>query len=150
MSITKNNGYEFVDLLLCKEEEMDSFQPIAGSFAVLNCSGKYLMCYNTWRKQWELPAGKREAGESAKECASRELFEETGQNVDKLTFLGLLKVKKLVNGTFKYNPVYFGSLDKLEPFLPNNETSDIYLWNLLEEIGLVDEVDMLLLKSINS
>jgi 8-oxo-dGTP diphosphatase len=77
---TENNGF-------------NDYYPIAGSYAVIKSSDKYLLCYNTWRKQWELPAGKREENESPKECAIRELYEETGQSVDDLKFKGLLKVK---------------------------------------------------------
>jgi len=142
LNLTKNNGYEFLDFISIKEEEMNSYEPIAGSFAVLNCSGKYLMCYNTWREQWELPAGQREENETPKECAIRELYEETGQIVKDLDFTGLLKVKNLSNGNVKYNPVYFSFIKKLQPFLKNSETSEIKLWDLKEKIGFIDEVDI--------
>jgi len=62
---------------------------LAGSYAVIKCDDKYLLCYNTLRKQWELPAGQREKNETPKECAIRELFEETGQCVSKIDFKGL-------------------------------------------------------------
>lgn len=121
---------------------MNRYNPIAGSYAVLKCAGKYLICYNTWREQWELPAGQREAHETPKECAIRELYEETGQIVHDLDFIGLLKVKNVSTGNVKYNPVYYGSIDLLQPFVQNAETSQILLWDLQEQIGTIDEVDL--------
>ncbi|GGG83298.1 NUDIX hydrolase [Paenibacillus radicis (ex Gao et al. 2016)] len=139
---TKNNGYQFLDFIHVKEDEIHTYAPIAGSFAVLNCSGKYLMCYNTWREQWELPAGQREENETPIECAIRELLEETGQTANDLEFTGLLKVKNLSNGNVKYNPVFVAFIETLQPFVMNNETSEIKLWDLKEDIGYVDEVDI--------
>ncbi len=121
---------------------MANYDPLAGSFAVIKCNGKYLMCYNVWREQWELPAGRREGNETPKECAIRELYEETGQLVKGLEFKGLLKTKKSISQETKYNPVYFAEVVKLQPFLENEETSEIKLWDLKEEIGYVDVVDI--------
>ncbi|WP_201716899.1 NUDIX hydrolase [Rossellomorea arthrocnemi] len=81
MNLTKKNGIEFLDFIRMPEENMFHYQPLAGSFAVMKCEGKFLMCYNVWRKQWKLPAGRREGDETPKECAIREAFEETGQIV---------------------------------------------------------------------
>ncbi len=139
---TKNHGFELIEFLSINEENIQSYSPIAGSFAVISCSGKYLMCYNDFRKQWELPAGQREACETSKACAIRELFEETGQVVEDMKFIGLLKLKNVLNGQYKYNPVYFTSLDRLQPFVKNNETSIIKLWDLKEAIGFVDDIDI--------
>jgi 8-oxo-dGTP diphosphatase len=142
LNITKNNGFEFLEFIRITEEELYSFQPIAGSFAVIKCEGKYLMCYNTWRNQWEIPAGKREDDETPKECAVRELYEEIGQKIKDLSFKGLIKVKNLENGRIKYNPIYLKTIDELQPFIENEETSKIMLWNLNEQIGFIDEVDL--------
>ncbi|ALC85336.1 DNA mismatch repair protein MutT [Bacillus sp. FJAT-22090] len=139
MKITKNNGFDF---LIVKEEEIYDYQRLAGSYAVIKCDDKYLLCYNTWRKQWELPAGQREENETSKNCAIRELYEETSQIVSDLEFKGLLKVKNLSNDEVKYNPVYFTTLEELQPFQKNNETSEIKLWNLKEQVGYIDEVDI--------
>ena len=148
MNRMKNNGFEFLEFIRTSEEEINSFQPLAGSFAIIKCDGNYLFCYNIWREQWELPAGKREEYETPKECAIRELYEETGQTVYDLNFKGLLKVKNKNNGKIKFNPVYMTTVDKLQPFKENNETTDIKLWDLNEEIGSIDEVDIKILDYI--
>ncbi|MFC4559208.1 NUDIX domain-containing protein [Virgibacillus kekensis] len=139
---TKNHGYEFVEFIRMQESEMDNYSPLAGSFAVIECKGNYLLCYNIWRQQWEIPAGKREADETPKECAIRELCEETGQQVDDMEFLGILKKKRVSNQTMKHNPAYFKKVDELKPFRENDETSKILLWDLNEDIGYIDEVDV--------
>lgn len=138
---TKNNGYAFLDFIEVNEFEIDKFQPLGGSFAVITSNGKYLLCYNTLRGQWELPAGHREVDETPKECALRELFEETGQRVSYIKFIGLIKKKNISNDSIKYNPVFTSTLETLRPFQENSETSAIRLWDLKESIGYVDEVD---------
>ncbi|MFC5734255.1 NUDIX hydrolase [Cytobacillus gottheilii] len=145
----KNNGFEFLDFINVKETSICQYTPLAGSFAVLKCDGKYLLGYNTLRKQWELPAGGRESNETPKECAIRELNEETGQYVTKLVFIGLIKVRKISDGHIKYNPVYFTTIENLLPFKENIETSEIKLWDLNEEIGFIDSVDKKVLDYID-
>jgi 8-oxo-dGTP diphosphatase len=146
--IENNHGWMFLDFIKLNEDELDSYSSIAGSYAVIKREEKFLLCYNVWRKQWEVPAGKREKGETAEECAYRELNEETGQTPAKLDFEGLMKVKK-VDGSIKYNPVFTGILDELQPFRKNEETSAIILWDLEQGIGSVDEVDYELLKILS-
>lgn len=149
MKTIKNNGFEFLDFLVIIETEMYDYHRLAGSYAVIECDNKYLLCYNTWREQWELPAGQREENETPKNCAIRELYEETGQSVSELKFKGLLKVKNLISNEIKYNPVYFTRLEKLQPFQINKETSAIQLWDLKTSIGYIDEVDYKLFDYIN-
>jgi 8-oxo-dGTP diphosphatase len=148
LNLTKNNGLEFLEFIYTTEEELYNYQPLAGSFAVIKCANKYLMCYNVWRKQWELPAGRREENETPKECAIRELYEETGQKIWDLEFKGLLKSKKTINGKIKFNPVYFAKTEKVQPFIENEEISKIKLWDLREEIGYIDSVDIRILDFI--
>ena len=142
MVATTCNGRIFLTFLALNEREISNYQPLAGSYAVLKCDGRYLLCYNTWRKQWELPAGQREQGETPKECAIRELYEETGQQVMDLQFKRLLKVKHIATGEIKYNPIYFAAVEKIQPFIENEETSAIMLWDLHEDIGVMDPVDV--------
>jgi 8-oxo-dGTP diphosphatase len=121
---TKNYGFELLEFMRINEKDINDFHPIAGSFAVVECKEKFLLCYNTWRQQWELPAGQRETVETPKECAKRELYEETGQVVEDLEFIGLMKVSNTANGNIKFNPVFFSVVDQLQPFHKNEETSD--------------------------
>lgn len=150
MITTKYHGYEFFNFIKINENDINTYHPVAGSFDVLKCKGKFLLCFNTWRKQWELPAGQREGDETPKECALRELYEETGQIVKDLEFLGLLKVRNITNGNIKFNPVYYTTMDKLQPFLENEETSHIMLWSFDEEISDIDSVEIKLLEYLES
>ena len=148
MNLIKNNRFKFLDLIRINEEEIKKYHPIAGSFAFIKCHEKVLMVYNKWRKQWELPAGQREAAEIEKECAVRELYEETGQHLTDLEFLGLLKLKNSFKGNIKYTPVFFAAVEQLQPFIENEETTEIKLWDMNEEIGYIDEMDLEILNYI--
>ncbi|MGR3764360.1 NUDIX hydrolase [Rossellomorea sp. NS-SX7] len=143
--VIKNDvGRQFVEFIPLKEADINLYQPIAGSFAIVQKGSDYLLCYNTYRNQWELPAGKREDGETFEQCALRELHEETGQNLDFMEFKGLMKVLT-VAGKHQYNPVFHRKVEEIQPFIRNDETSDIMLWNKGIEIQEFDEVDLYLL-----
>ncbi len=141
MTFSQNNGRTFVDFMKIEEQAIQTHQPLGGSFAVIEHDSHFLLCYNIWRCQWEIPAGKREENETPKECAARELLEETGQQVGELQFVGLLKSHIIRTSSVQYNPVYYGHAHKLDPFVENQETSAIILWNRQKDIGIIDEVD---------
>lgn len=148
-AIINKNGYEFLRCISLNEQELIHYSPLAGSYAVVRFDSKYLICFNTWRNQWEVPAGGKDDSETAKECAIRELFEETGQVVQDMNFKGLLKVRK-PDGSIKYNPIYYAELDYIVPFRENDETDKTLLWNLSDNIGYIDEVDVAVLRWFNS
>lgn len=61
------------------------------SACYVEVAGKVLLLQNSSEKdepgKWGLPAGKREGSECAKSCALRELFEETGIQIDSISKL---------------------------------------------------------------
>lgn len=125
------------------EDEISNYENVTGAFAIINIKGKYLIGYNSWRQQWEFPAGGIEKGETARAAAVRELFEETHQMNDDLEFRGLFKVMK-PDGKIKYQALFLGYQDELVPFdkCDEDEMDDIRLWDLKEDIGYVDECDL--------
>lgn len=85
---------EFIEFMYLTEDELHNYA-IAGSYAIVQVKHDILFGFNHFRKRWELPAGRRELNESPKECALRELYEETGQKVENLAFQGLAKIRNL-------------------------------------------------------
>ena len=80
-----------VDVYPAEEREVCRHR---GALAVLcQCQGKIPLVrqyrYAQGKECVELPAGKLEAGEDPKECARRELLEETGLSAGKLEELGV-------------------------------------------------------------
>lgn len=147
MITTQNNGFEFIEFIRIPDAELHNDQTLASSYAIIQVKGSYLLGYNRMRQQWELPAGKREDGETPLACAKRELFEETGQTVNDLKFIGLARVKNQMNGTEKFNPLFYSTLDFMTPFKNNPEMSEIMLWDLKKEIH-IDAVDLSILREI--
>ena len=86
MCLAQNKwGYVLLDFIKITEKEMlenDLYRPITGSLILVKCNDKYLVAFNKWRNQWEIPAGGLEQGETPRECVERELLEETGFNID--------------------------------------------------------------------
>lgn len=148
MVTKQNNGFDLIEILEIKEKDMGQYQPLAGSYAIIKVKGQYLIGYNTFRQQWEVPAGKREKGETPLDCARRELLEETGQSVVELKFVGLARVKNHLNGAEKFNPLYYSTTNSLRPFQQNEEMSDIRLWDLEENLH-IDKVDWAILDYVS-
>ena len=142
--LAKNKfGWTLLEYLSIDEDEISNFDNVTGAFAVINVNGKYLIGYTSWRNQWEFPAGGIEKGETAREAAERELFEETHQKCKNLEFRGLFKIMK-PDGEIKYQAVFLGFQDELVSFekMDGDEMDKLMLWDLKEDIGYVDECDL--------
>ena len=143
MLAENKSGWILLDYCKIEEDRIKEFNNVTGAFAVITVNGKYLIGYNSWRKQWEFPAGGIEQGETAREAAIRELFEETHQKNSNLIFKGLFKVRK-PDGATVFQAFFAGEQDELLPFVKHDgdEMDRIMLWDLKEDIGYVDECDL--------
>ena len=142
--LAKNkSGWTLLEHIDIEEKDIDKYENVTGSYAILKIADKYVVGYNGWRKQWEFPAGGIDAGETAREAAIRELYEETHQKNEALEFKGLFKVED-AKGKIKYQAVFVGEQEELSPFQHsgNDEMDEIKLWDMKEDIGYVDECDV--------
>ncbi|UCB43317.1 MAG: NUDIX hydrolase [Dehalococcoidales bacterium] len=91
----------------------DIYRPLLITFMVIRHEQNFLLVHHRERDSWELPGGHIEGTESARDCAARELFEETGQRVDPLEFRAVLKYRAAPD-----NRLYYGTLYSGGAFLP--------------------------------
>lgn len=147
MLARNKSGWSVLEYLRINEDEICNYKNVTGAFAIMNVNGRYLIGFNTWRKQWEFPAGGIEKGETAREAAERELFEETHQENADLDFRGLFKVMR-PDGKIQYQAIFMCYQDELKPFVKkdSDEMDKVMLWDLKEDIGYVDECDLEIVK----
>ncbi len=142
--LAKNKiGWCLLEYLPVEEEEIENYDNVTGAFAIIGVQGKYLIGYNRYRKQWEFPAGGIESGETARQAAERELWEETHQRNSELEFRGLFKIQR-PDGGIRYQAIFRGFLEEVQPFVRTDadEMESIMLWDLKEDIGAVDRCDL--------
>ena len=148
--LAKNkSGWKLLEYVDIKEKDIEKYSNVTGAYAILKVGDKYVVGYNGWRKQWEFPAGGIDEGETAREAAIRELYEETHQRNEQLVFRGLFKVED-AKGNIKYQAIFACQQDELIPFEHTefDEMNEIMLWDMKEDIGYVDECDVKIVRMI--
>ncbi|MBO0992754.1 NUDIX hydrolase [Bacillus sp. SD088] len=152
--ITNKHGHQLESFMYTESEaQFQDIGSVSGGHAVLMHKNRLIVCYNKYRRNWELPGGGKEEGENLSDCVQREILEETGRKPDKLILLGVStvyvpRIEKSIQWA-----VFYGEIMKISEFTANNEMSYMCEWDMVSNIGDVDEVDAhiakIILKKIN-
>ncbi|MNP43058.1 NUDIX domain protein [compost metagenome] len=146
--VTNQKGDVFEEYMEISEDDLKTLtldHPLTHALVIAKYEDKYLLLYNRWRKEWEVPGGMIDKGESCRECAVRELFEETNQQPGAIVFNGLMKFN-LHTGKTEYGALYSVRLDQVTEFTENNEAVRITFWNGIDEFSNINAIDRKLLE----
>jgi 8-oxo-dGTP diphosphatase len=148
MNITNANGDQLLDVLRIDETELQACEPLTHALVVVKHSGRTLLVFNHWKNHWELAGGMIDPGESPRECARRELFEESGQVCDAegLEFVGVMHLALRSTPPesevrTEFGALYLTELLEVRPFQHNEETKGIVWWDGAADIGPIDAID---------
>ena len=146
MIIQNSKGHIFLDFFNVKEKKIsnEEYQPLTHSLLVVKYNNSFLLVFDKWKNNWELPGGSIENNESPRDCAIRELKEETNQEISDLKFKGIMKFQLQPDNRIEYGALYIGKLKNFIEFDENDEIKEIKLWNQIEPID-IDEIDKKLL-----
>ncbi len=96
----------FISLTINNENDLTRCEKLTHCLAVVKLGSDYLFGWNKWRCRWEIFGGCINNGEKARECITRECYEELGiQNVE-FEYIGLMK--------FLMKPDYFSPDERIE------------------------------------
>ncbi len=141
-------GNEFLELVSINESEIRNLEfeaPITHALVIVTCRDKVLLMFNKYNQCWELPGGVIETGEAPRQCAVRELHEETSQTVKEIVFKGLMKfhLQPSFHGLerIEFGALYTAELDTITDFQENEEAEQIVWWDRISDIGDINEID---------
>ena len=151
--VKDKRGNELLALIKGEEEQLinnPEYRPLTSSFVIIKSSKGFMLLKNRYRNEWELPGGMIDADETPRDCAIRECFEESGNTVTDLRFVGMLKFflkpsHHLPEERIEYTALYCAYLDNIGAFVPNEEMAELYWYNGKDEIGDASAIDIKLL-----
>ena len=127
----------------------NKFAQLTFSVVVATYNNKSVLIYNKWREQWELPGGYIDQGESAKDAAIREMYEETGHQIETAELQGTIKYFSVKKNRYEYGAIYNNQLKKSFSFTTNDEAEAMILWDSTVTInGYISEVDQEIIKFV--
>lgn len=132
LPLRDNAGNALVGFRFAAESELaclDKRIPLPMSLVVVVLAGRVLMVFDRWRRQWELPGGMLEPGESARQAAERELAEETGIWSTDLDFAAVVRFDLARPDRQEYGAIYRTMLHEPPQLIVNDEVSDFHWWD---------------------
>lgn len=104
--------------------------PMSAALAAVWCDRHLLLVFDRYRRQWELPGGGIDPGETPLQAAVRELHEESGLHLPTLTLAGYARFRLTAPPRSEYAAVYTAHTStRHEDFTPNQEISAIRWWD---------------------
>ena len=127
--------------------EADPPPALAPAFAVVMARGPagVVLVFNRYRKVWELPGGMIDPGESARDCARRELAEEAECVAGALDWLGLVEVD---DGRRHCGAVFACDVTAVPTLVSNAEIDGIAAWTPESAPRPMGETDRALLDAL--
>ena len=152
------NGNQLLEVIQGNEDEMianKAYRPLTVSLVVVKSPDGFMLLKNKYRNQWELAGGVIEQGETPRECAVRECFEESGYNISDLRFSGMVKWYLVPDffskeNRIEYCTLYSADLQDIKMFQENEEMMDICWYNIGQIIENANEMDVKLLEYYRS
>jgi 8-oxo-dGTP pyrophosphatase MutT (NUDIX family) len=130
-------GNVLIDIRFLKEEELAGLVKQAAmpaSLIVVVHEDAVLMMFGSWRRQWELPGGMRERGETARQAAVRELREETGIHRVGLAFAAVAEFDLMKPVRRELLAVYRVELQVVPRLVVNDEALGFRWWRPSEPV----------------
>ena len=134
---------------LGEEGELASLEqvvPCAFSLVLVWHEGRCLLVFDRWKQSWELPGGAREVGETPREAALREVAEETGERLESLEYLGVVRIRLAADEREELGAIYQTSIDMPQSFVPNDEIEKVIWWNPADPIADADAPDLAVIR----
>jgi 8-oxo-dGTP diphosphatase len=131
LPIRDRAGNALVGLRSVGEEELSYLVEqvaVPASLVVVAHANAVLMMFDSWRKQWELPGGMREPGETTRQTATRELREETGIHAVDLTFAAVAEFDLTKPARRELLAIYRVQLPVVPRLTVNDEALDFQWW----------------------
>jgi len=138
------NGNELLAFVSGDESDLgrlDPNVPLPLSLVVAQHEGDTLLVFNRWRREWELPGGMIDDGETPRAAAVREFVEETGQPEPQLSYAGVATFRLMPDSRVEYAAVYGVNLVGRSRFEPNDEIEMLAWWDgrTLADLSVLDE-----------
>lgn len=141
-------GNKLLKMLIVNENAIGQVEldgPLTHSLVVVTYNDNTLLVFNKYNRYWELPGGVIEEGETPRQCAERELNEETNQHASALEFKGFMKfhLQPDFHGPerIEYGALYAARIDDTTEFKENDEVERIIWWDGRSDIGYINEID---------
>lgn len=156
MLIEDQKGNQLLELIALTEPQLSEVAPLTHALVVARRRPNLnLLVFNRYRQYWELAGGLIDPGETPRECAARELQEESGLACEP-TSLRLVGAAKFLLQPSRFHPeahveygaVYAADIDQPLTFIPNEEIAKVCWWNGNEPIGAISVIDQKLIELV--
>jgi 8-oxo-dGTP diphosphatase len=147
------DGHALISVLRVQEPELGSSPGLTHARVVARHDDKVLLVFSRREQRWQLAGGAIEANESTRDCATRELLEESSHDcaAEALRFLCVFELRV---GPTRFNPethtelgaLYEVDIHHIASFIPNEEIGATLWWNGSKLSHELDGIDRKLIE----